>query len=153
MDHILKSMLLWVVVGAALVCMNSGSGAEDKKVPEAEKPPSLPKEYSKEAPTSGLAKSAASATVIVICPRGGFALAISAAEKTGTVFEYGGKGFDSKLTYLGAQAGFLYYSVQGWQIIMAIRNEAVGGKHDMWFFVNGSSTPLRYSDGIAYPPE
>lgn len=61
-----------------------------------------------------------------------------------------GQGYDATLKYLGYQNGFLYFKVTGWQIIVAIRNEAIGGKFDVYFFINGSTTPIFFDRGPAY---
>lgn len=142
------SLIVSVALINVLLC--AVSLAQDKKVPEVETFPALPKSYSKEAPKTGL--GASTSNVVLISPRGAFGLAFSSTTETGAVFEYANKGFVTKLKYLGIQDDFLYFAVQGWQVVVAIRNHATGGTHDVYFFVNGGSTPIFFVKGLAFPP-
>jgi len=140
-----------VMVLALVFCGNSLSQDQGKKVPAPQAAPPLPGSYSREVPKTGLA---AKATRWALIARGGFAISFSTADRTNAVFELGGRGFEVKLAYLGtsSDSAWLYYQVEGWQLIFAIANHASSGKHAMWYFANGGTTPAKYADALAYPP-
>jgi hypothetical protein len=139
----------WVVI-LMLAALDIYSVRAQEKVREQEQGPSLPKSYSTDKLDKGLGASNA-AKVALVTPRGSFALTFVTTNKTCAVFEWANEAYDTTVTYRGYQSGFLYYQVQGWQIIIAIRNQAIDGTHDVYFFINGSSSSIFYARGIAYP--
>lgn len=138
-----------------LLSENSVLLAQDKKVPDVEAAPvpAAPNdnEYATEAPTTGLIKAAGTGNAVLVTPKGGFAIPFVQGKKGCTAFEFGGRGFDSPQTYRGYQSNFHYWKIDLWQIIVAVRNTPTGGKFDVYFFINGSSIPVFYSQGVPYP--
>lgn len=130
----------WIALAVMGAATCGSAPAQDKKrVPDDPKAaPSLPKTYSKEKSTGGLLARAAQ--VVVVSDRGAFGL--SAQSETGAVFEWGEKGYDTRLRHLGSQGGFLYFEVTQWQVIVAIRDTS---PFDIWFFLNGQSDPVRFA--------
>jgi hypothetical protein len=139
------------------VCVVARSSAADAKpVPppptaeEAKAPGVLGKDYKEAKPD--LSKTGVFATanevVVMITAGGGFGLAYDGSAN-GAVFEYQQKGYDTKLKYLTFQGGFLYFQVTEWQIIVAVRDSS---PFDVWFFINGGPTPVKYANSASFYP-
>lgn len=145
----LLSCPIVVTLAVAYFWCNPHVRAEDKKVPEADALPAAPKDFAKEVPKTGLA--AAGANPVFVTPRGAFGIPFASGAKGSAAFEWAGKGYDSRQTYLGFQNNFHYWKVDDWQVVVAIRNTATGGKFDTYLFVNGGSNPIFYSQGAPFP--
>jgi hypothetical protein len=152
-----------VTAGFVMVFLSVIAIAQDRALPEAPAAPRLPaaEAYSNDKLQHGLAATAGGADVIVCTqapdgrtPLGGWVLSVTSANPTPAVWVYAGHGFPPyQVKFLGtAGAGinqFLYYQVVGWQCVMAVRNQAIGGTHDQYLFINGSAQPFFFGRGFA----
>jgi len=145
-------------------CVVAVGSAADDKVPakaddtrkpvpaaeEAKAPAALDKDYkeAKPVPSKTGAFATANEVVVMVTARGCFGLAYDGSAN-GAVFEYQGKGYDTKVKYLTFQNGFLYFQVTDWQITVAVRDSS---PFDVWFFVNGGSTPVEYTPSASFYP-
>ncbi len=138
-----------------IITMNLASLAQDTSRPPLAQveagAPTQPGAFSAESPSEGLASATAAKKILVA--RGGWSVSFTVNDITGSVFEYGGKGYDTKIKYLGkAGSGtneFLYYDGVNYAFRLAIRNQSTGGTHDMYISNNGGEYAL-YAKGVPF---